>query len=196
MRKTKIATPVLLYLVILLLIVLVYYNFAFKPLQAKVDALRAENNLLKMQRLEIELAMQDEEMIKEEIEKMRALLEEDPDYTLVDGNNLTDDIYRNAKALGIGLRDIIITGPELVNNSRDQESLLKVTANIGFEASFSQALEFIKSFEESNTGAYLVDSLEIIGSDANVFDYKLSLSLYYYGSYDSDQEERNGVWTQ
>ncbi|NLY70776.1 MAG: hypothetical protein GX076_03725, partial [Clostridiales bacterium] len=146
--------------------------------------------------LEIELAMQDEEMIKEEIEKMRALLEEDPDYTLVDGNNLTDDIYRNAKALGIGLRDIIITGPELVNNSRDQESLLKVTANIGFEASFSQALEFIKSFEESNTGAYLVDSLEIIGSDANVFDYKLSLSLYYYGSYDSDQEERNGVWTQ
>ncbi|NLY70484.1 MAG: hypothetical protein GX076_02200, partial [Clostridiales bacterium] len=56
MRKTKIATPVLLYLVILLLIVLVYYNFAFKPLQAKVDALRAENNLLKMQRLEIELA--------------------------------------------------------------------------------------------------------------------------------------------
>ena len=111
MRKTKIATPVLLYLVILLLIVLVYYNFAFKPLQAKVDALRAENNLLKMQRLEIELAMQDEEMIKEEIEKMRALLEEDPDYTLVDGNNLTDDIYRNAKALGNWPQNIIITGP-------------------------------------------------------------------------------------
>ncbi len=66
MRNKKIVTPVLLYLVILLLILLVYYTFAFKPLQAKVDALRAENNMLKTQQLQVELALKNEEKIREE----------------------------------------------------------------------------------------------------------------------------------
>mgnify|MGYP001044653130 FL=1 len=202
MRNKKIVTPVLLYLVILLLILLVYYTFAFKPLQAKVDALRAENNMFKTQQLQVELALKNEEKIREEIESMKVLLDQAPDYTLVDGNNLTDDIYRNAKAVGVSLRDIVISAPELVRESGDGESLLKITADILLEAGYEEALEFIKGLEESKTGAYLIDTLDIIGGEVSPFDYKLSLSLYYYGSQNTvpdindQQEGRNGVWTQ
>ena len=79
---------------------------------------------------------------------------------------------------------------------------MKITADIGFEEAMKKRLNLLKELEESKTGAYLIDTLDIIGGEVSPFDYKLSLSLYYYGSQNTvpdindQQEGRNGVWTQ
>lgn len=205
MKNSKIVTPVLLYLMILLLCIAVYFNFAFKPLQSKIDEVSMKNELVKNQRMEIELAMIKEETIKEDIEEVKALLSED-DYILLNGEQLADDINKNAKATGIDLNDIVIAAPEKVlDTASASKSLIALPAEIGFEATYEKAVEFIKSFEKSNTGAYLVNTLDVSEKGESLLQWKLSLKLYFYDNPDivpinieGDDSETSGneVWTQ
>ena len=184
MKQSKIVTPVLLFLVIILLLIAVYFNFVYKPLETSTSELSMKNELAKNQRMEIELSMINEDAIKKDIETTKTMILEDSELILIHCDDLAEDINVNAKKAGINLQDIIISHPEYTQDKdtvSDSETLLSIPADIFFDTTYDKAMQFIASFEDSKTGAYLVEFLEVTEDEEKKLNWKLSLSLYYYG---------------
>ena len=183
MKSKKVVTPVLLFLMIILLIIAVYINFVFRPLSAKIEDISLQNDLIKVQRMEIEIAMLDEESILRDIEDNRALLKEDATLTLIDGSSLADDLYAKAGSSGVGLEFITITPPSFAEPTDTGETVLLYTeADLGFDASYDGAVTFIGSLEASSAGAYEIRKLDVTRDDGGSLQWILKLRLYYYGS--------------
>lgn len=205
MKQSKFVTPVLLYLMVLLLMIAVYINFVYRPLDTKVDELSMKNELIKHQRMEIELAMIDKNNIIAEIEEAEALIERDTDFVLIDGGKMADDIYNKARNAGVTLQNIAIEGAGIESDTIDStKSLLSLPATINFISDYDKAAEFSGSFEDSKTGAYKVTMLEAIEDTKGQFSWKLSLNLYFYGDpealitsgEEAGSAERENMWTQ
>ena len=205
MKQSKFVTPVLLYLMVLLLMIAVYINFVYRPLDTKVDELSMKNELIKHQRMEIELAMIDKNNIMAEIEEAEALIERDTDFVLIDGGKMADDIYSNARNAGVILQNITIEEAGIESDTIDStKSLLSLPATINFISDYDRAAEFTAGFEESKTGAYKVTMLEAIEDTKDQFSWKLSLNLYFYGDPEAlitsgekaGSAERENMWTQ
>ena len=205
MKQSKFVTPVLLYLMVLLLMIAVYINFVYRPLDTKVDELSMKNELIKHQRMEIELAMIDKNNIMAEIEEAEALIERDTDFVLIDGGKMADDIYNKARNAGVTLQNIAIEGAGIESDTIDStKSLLSLPATINFISDYDKAAEFSGSFEDSKTGAYKVTMLEAIEDTKGQFSWKLSLNLYFYGDPEAlitsgekaGSAEREKKWTQ
>lgn len=182
MKGSKIVTPVLLYLMILLLILAAYFNFAYRPLQSKIEALTLENELVKVQRMEIELAMLEKEKIQDDIDRMKVILGQDNSLRLTDGSGFADAISSIADETGIVLQDVTIGEPELEKGSGDIGcSLLKLPAAIRFINDFDRAAAFIGEFEASRTGAYRITGVDVMQEKSGQYLWQVSINLYYYG---------------
>ena len=183
MKSTKIVTPVLLFLMIILLVIAVYVNFILKPLTAEIEEMSMENALIKVQRMEVELAMLEEDAIRKDIEDIKSLLKEDAQLILIDGSLMADDIYAKANTAGIGLESVRIESPDFADASVTGETVLLYTAaNLSFWGTYNAAAAFIESMETSGTGAYKVQKLNVnIGADG-ALHWNMELRLYYYGS--------------
>ena len=207
MKELKIVTPTLLFLMVILLLIAVYYNVAFKPLQTRVDAIAMENELLKNQRMEIEIAMRNIDTIKMNIEDMKVTLSNDHEIKLIDGKMITDDISANAKPLKIQLDNITIGEPQLATGiSGSDKTLIYIPADLSFITTYENGSNFIGSFENSKIGAYKINSLDILEGEKAQLNWKVSLSLYYYGdatvvpatdqSGQTSNDSGAKVWTQ
>lgn len=182
MKESKIVTPTLLFFMVILLLIAVYYNVALKPLQTRVDAIAMENELLKNQRMEIEMAMKNTDTIKMNIENMKETLSSDQAINLIDGKMITDDISANAKPLKIQLDNITIGEPQLAaDTSGGEKTLIFIPADLSFITTYENGSNFVGSFENSKIGAYKINSLDILEGDMAQLSWKVSLSLYYYG---------------
>ncbi len=182
MKHSKLITPILLYLMILLLMIALYFNLVFNPLRSKSDALAWETQQLKTERMEIELAMIEKDKIREDIDGLKTILKEDKELTLIDGMGLTDDINAKAALEGISLQDLVISDAELFQESSDpSKSLLVVKAVVRFSDDLERAIAFMDTFERSSTGAYMIDGLKANKTEAGTLMFELSFSLYYYG---------------
>lgn len=206
MKQSRFITPVLLYLTIILFIIVAYINFVYRPLETKIDAVSMENELLKNRRMELELAMIDKDNIIKEIEISKALLEEDTDFVLIDGGKMADDIYQNAGKSGIQIQSINVGRAKTEMDLRDgAKSLFSTQAEVSFIADYDKAVYFIKRLEESKTGAYKATLLNVTEENDDLYNWQLSLSLYFYGDPDSAgtnedtaETEKSGekMWTQ
>lgn len=182
MKESKIVTPTLLFLMVMLLLIAVYYNVAFKPLQTRVDAIAMENELLKNQRIELEMAMKNIDTIKTNIEDMKVTLSSDQAINLIDGKMIADDISANTKPFKIHLDSITIGEPQLAaDTSGGEKTLIFIPADLSFITTYENGSNFIGSFENSKIGAYKINSLDILEGDKAQLSWKVSLSLYYYG---------------
>ena len=183
MKSTKIVTPVLLYLMIILLAMVVYINFVFKPLSAKTEEVRMERDLLKVHRTEIELAMLDIDGIRRDISQVKALLNEDSEFTFIDGSTLADDVYAMAEDAGIIPDFVNVTGPDFADASEPGETvLLYATGNLGFKSSYDGAVRFVENIDNSVTGAYKIHRLNVTRNSDGALQWNMELYLYYYGS--------------
>jgi len=182
MKDSKFVTPTLLFLMIILLLISVYHNFLYKPLESKIQSITMENEYLKNQRLEIELAMVNTDTIKENIENMKKILENDQDMSSIDGKMLTDDINSNAKISNINLNNISI-GEPLIGEGQagGQKVLIFIPANLSFTATYQSGANFIGSFENSKIGAYKLNNIDVQESDGDQLNWNVTLILYYYG---------------
>ncbi len=183
MKPTIIVTPVLLFLMIILLAIAIYINFIFRPLSAKIEEVNMENDLIKVQRMEVELAMLEVDAIRQDIARVKAMLKEDSEIMLIDGSALADDIYAKAKATGILLDYVNIAGPDFADASETGETvLLYATGNLGFKSSYDAAAAFIGSIDNSTTGAYKIHQLSVNRDRDGTLQWNMELHLYYYGS--------------
>ncbi len=183
MKSTKIVTPVLLFLMVILLVIAVYINFVFNPLKVKIEQISFENELMKNQRMEVELAMLEGDAIRKDIREAEALLSEHAELVLIDGYLLADDIYSKAGAFGIKLERINISAPDFADPAESGETvLLYATADLGFRAAYDSAVGFIESMEESRTGAYEVQKLAVLRDMDSGLSWTAEVRLYYYGS--------------
>lgn len=182
MKSTKIVTPVLLFLLLILLAIAIYMNFVYKPLSAKVDQMSFESDLLKTQRLEIEMAMMKEKEIKNDIAEIKDRLEENEELALLDGEKMPDDIYARAVARGIQFNHINISGPDFADTNDTADTvLLFTTANLGFNAGYDSGVDFIESIETSTTGAYEVQNIAVSRPPGEELLWNIELRLYHYG---------------
>ncbi|MDD2215567.1 MAG: hypothetical protein PHR60_03780 [Eubacteriales bacterium] len=189
MKGSKIVTPVLLYFMIILLLITIYYNFAFKPLKTEIEALNMESKLLKIQRMEIELAMLDEKDVRKDIEVMKGLLKEDNSIYLIDGRALADDINAHAKETGVIMYEIIIGEPELEKGSSgSHKTLLRLPGKFSFINTYEKAVELIESFEDSQTGAYLIEDINGCEDENGLYLWEVAFSLYYFGDPETIKE--------
>lgn len=182
MKNSKIVTPTLLFLMVILLLIAIYYNFLYKPLETKVEALSMQNELIKNQRIEIEIAMKNIDAIKMDIEKMKEILVNNQENKLIDGKMLADDINTNSKAFNIKLSNIIIGEPQFADvDSNNFKALICIPVNISYITTYENGANFIGSFENSIIGAYKINSLDITEGEKKLLNWNVSLNLYYYG---------------
>lgn len=210
MKKSKVVTPVLLFLMIMLLLIAIYYNLAVKPLESKIDAMAMKNELLKNQRMEIELAMKSLDTIEMNIENMKETLSNKEEMKLIDGKMIADDFNSNAKPFLIHLNNIIVGEPQLAEGSiENQKALIFIPASLSFITTYEKGANYIGSFENSQIGAYKINSIEILEEENALLNWNVTLSLYYYGdsstvpTSDSDNPVRQTledseakIWTQ
>lgn len=188
MGKSKIVTPTLLFLMVVLLMIAVYFNIFYKPLQTKIDSISMENDLLKNERMELEIAIQNQDEIRAEIENMKKVLDDKSQIQLVDGETLADDITANANRNDLHLDSISIGDAQLAENnpvSGQKKVLVYVPAMMSFKASFDNCVDFIGGFENSASGAYKVMNVNMGEDGQGQVIWQLTLHLYYYSDSDA-----------
>lgn len=185
MSKSKIVTPTLLFLMTILLIIMIYFNILYRPMETKIDALSLQNELVKNQRLELELAMHNLDNIKSNMDEMKEKLKSREKLTLINGGMLADDIAANAKVNDIHLSNITIGDPQLASETTDaKKALIFLPASLSFITSYDKGTEFIAGFENSQTGAYQIISATASEAAGGGLMWQVVVSLYYYADPD------------
>ena len=168
---------------VILLLIALYYNFLFTPLLSKNQELTMQSEMIKNQRMQIELAIIEQDSIEKEIAGMKAVLADSKQMKLIDGTDLADDINAKAALEGINLMDVTISDAELAGESSDpQKSLLVVNAIVRFTGDAGRAAAFLSTFEKSSTGAYYVSGITTTQNEKGVLIFDVTLQLYYFGN--------------
>ncbi|MGX8700256.1 GspMb/PilO family protein [Caproiciproducens sp.] len=182
MKSIKVS-GVLLYLFGFSLVLLLYVNYIFLPLNQKVADLNGEhlNNLEQLQTYELQSARSSD--LRQKTDGLKTQLNEEKADPAVTGKNVAEDIGKIVGSSGVALKSINV-GPEQAEKGKTAASgkqLSTVSVELNVLCTQTQLPALIGSFENGSEGVYFVNRVKYEGpDDAGKVDAVLTMTLYYF----------------
>jgi hypothetical protein len=191
MKNLKVS-GVLVYLFCFVLVLLLYFNYVFTPLNGKITSLNSEHNTdtLQMQSYDRQIAKIDD--LKNKIAGMRSQLEQANAKSGVTGKNAAEDINAAFTAAGIVPKSVSV-GEETADKdktSSDGKPLCSVLIDLKTDCTQAQMQTILDYFENRTSGVYYVNTVAYNAQDT--LPYSLNLTLYYFGSKGTGSNETTG----
>ncbi len=177
--KSRKVSGVLLYLLGLVLVLLLYFNFVFTPMNVKVAQLDAEHqkNTQQIQLYDRQMGKADE--LKNKIAEMQQELEQTGQSTAVNGKAVAEDIDAACRAAGIVPAGIQVNGETVVKNKTSWQGkpLCSVSVKLNAVCTNAQLTNLLHYFESQTKGAYYVNTVTRTQQQTDI-----TLTLYYFGA--------------
>jgi hypothetical protein len=179
--KNKKISGVLIYLFCFALVLLLYMNFTFTPLNSKIAELDTKHaaDTAQIQIYEQQTAKMGD--LKDKIAKLQSQVEQADTNTAITANNEAEDIEAACKAAGI-VPESVNMGDETADKSKtssDGKSLCSVPIDLKAKCNGNQLQTLLAYFEKKSKGAYYVNKVSYTqGQDKP--EVTLSLTLYYF----------------
>lgn len=181
MKSKKFVTPVLMLLLLILFALIIYLNFAHGYLTTRIDTVNRESDLFKTQRMEIEMAMQNEAGLRKDIADTKERLRELNEIYLLDSTMVSDDLLSRMKQLGLEPDYIHVDAPQFAGEDQHGGStLLYSPVSFGFNATYNQAVTLLKGMETSKSGAYKIVDVNVGAIGDGQYNFVIGLQLYYF----------------
>ncbi|TQI68644.1 hypothetical protein [Clostridium sp. KNHs216] len=182
MKSIKVS-GVLLYLFGFSLVLLLYVNYIFLPLNQKVSDLNGEHlgNLEQLQTYELQSARFSD--LQQKIDGLKTQLNEEKADTAVTGKNVAEDIGKMVGSSGVTLKTIDV-GPEQAEKGKTAASgqqLYTASVELNVLCTQTQLPALVGYFENESKGVYLVNRVKYAGPDSTgKVDAVLTMTLYYF----------------
>ena len=183
MKSVKVS-GVLLYLFGLSLVLLLYINYVFLPLNQKVSALSREHLTDRglIQSYELQPTQTDD--LRQEINKLKTRLKEREADTALTGNSIAEDIGKIASSSGVTLKSISVGEEQAVKGktAAGGKQLYTVSVELNVLCTPSQLPALAGYFENRSKGVYCIDRVKYTTdtAEAGKLNASLTMTLYYF----------------
>ncbi|MBW7571552.1 hypothetical protein [Caproiciproducens faecalis] len=183
MKSIKVS-GVLLYLFGFSLILLLYVNYVFLPLNQKVSTLNEEHlsNLELVQSYELQSARFSD--LQQKIDGLKTQLNEEKADTTVTGKNVAEDIGKIVGSSGVTLKSINVGAEQAEKGKTAASGKQLYTASVELNVLCTQAQlpALIGYFEKESKGVYFVNHVKYTAGSDNTgkVDAVLTMTLYYF----------------
>lgn len=182
MKSVKIS-GVLLYLFGFVLILLLYVNYLFLPLNAKVTAMNTVHNedIAQMQAYDEQISKIAD--LKQNIADSKTKLAKAAINTDVTGKTAAEDIGQALKFSGAAPQSITV-GEETADKTKtsaDGKTLCSVTVELKVQCTDAQLLQLLDYYEKQSKGVYYINTVNYDKS-ASTPTVSLTMTLYYFKS--------------
>lgn len=182
MKKRKIS-GFLLYLLLLVAILLLYFNYLFLPLGQKISVLATQHLADEAQLEAYDDDLRNMDRLRARTSELERTLSGQKADRPLTGEEIADDLIEGFGAAGIRPSNIQV-GEQAAKGgakSSDGRSLCAVPVTLSFSCSAEQLNRFLRYCEQQSRGAYHVEKGSASAQDKTL-SVSLSLSLYYFGT--------------
>ena len=184
MKSIKIS-GVLLYLFGLVLVLLLYFNYVFIPLNGKISDL----NELHYQNIEqvnlYKNNLANINNLKNSISNKEQKLKIERNNLEIKGNYIAEDVGKMSNLLGVPIKLVSVdTGNKTDNSSNDGKQLLSADIQLNFICTNDDLSKIVNYFENQSKGIYSINNIRFL-TDNNKLNTNLNLTLYYFAAEDA-----------
>ena len=180
MKGQKIS-GILLYLLGFALLLLLYVNFVFFPVNQKRTALNSEHEEDVVQAMALDRQAVCIDELRQNVEKLKSQLENAGCGTDITGKNIAEDIGKMLDSAGAKLESVNVGGetPVKGKTASDESVLKSVAVEVKILCTGDQLTAFIGSIEKQSKGIYQIHTVSVT-PEAGKFSADLNLELYYF----------------
>lgn len=183
MKSVKVS-GVLLYLFGFTLVLLLYVNYVFLPLNQKASALSSEHNADMRQTQSYELQSAQIDSLQQKVDKLKTELSTKQTDTAVTGKNVAEDVGKIVSSSGITMQSITVgeAQAEKAKSTSDGKLLQTVSVELNVLCTPAQLSQLTGYFEKQSKGAYYITHVSYTqGSEGSgKISAVLTMTLYYF----------------
>lgn len=184
--KNKRISGFLIYLLLLVVALLIYFNFVYVPISEKNTQME-QTHLQNTQQIQyFENMITQGNAMRKDITVLQEKLKSSEQKNSITSSKAADDVDTACKTAGITPSKVELQNPAAVAGkiSSEKEQLYSVDVSIGTMCTVPQLQKLLDYFEKQSAGAYYVNQVQFTpsGKDASTVSVNLSLSLYYFGA--------------
>lgn len=187
MKKLKLSY-LLIYFLVLVVVCLLYFNYAYLPMNQKTNNLSTQHAANIGQIATYDANVRGLASIKAQTDKLKVELAGKDKIVPITGAKLEADVEAGLAKAGVTLKQCQF-GAETVNVgkviSSDGQPLCSLPITLGFKATYEQLTVLLHYFEKDSAGAYYVNAIGCTDDIANpkILNVNITMANYYFGSH-------------
>lgn len=183
MKSLKVSGS-LLFLFGLALLLLLYFNFAYRPLDEKLQALNSEHMVDEAKIAEYNQNLAQIDSLRSTAASMEEQLAKAQKNMNVNAGATAEDLNRGMQQMEI-TPETLRVGSETVSPANIRSSsgwlLCSIEINLGFSSTKEQLAKLLQYFENESNGSYFINNLNYsVVEESGLLKTNLTMTLYYF----------------